>query len=68
MEYIVVHTLCAAGMALLGAWIARGFPHAEQQTSCAKQVQDDPREDAFAKDLAAMLGYSADEEKVQDET
>lgn len=65
MEWVVLHTLCAAGMAMLGAIIARGWPSGEGAAGRRAQElrQAQPEEDAFARDLAAMLGYTGEEEQ-----
>lgn len=68
MEWMILHTLCAAGMALLGAVIARGWPAdaGPRVRGVRKDQQAAPVDDTFARDLAAMLEYTGEEEE-QDE-
>lgn len=60
---MVLYTLCAAGLVLLGAVIARGWPGVTLVHRKTKTGQAPQTEDAFARDLAAMLDYTGEEER-----
>lgn len=68
MECMIVHTLCAAGMALVGAVIAKGWPQNSKARGpwAAKKEREAPVEDAFARDLAAMFDYRGEESEQDD--
>lgn len=69
METMVLQTLCAGAMALIGALIARGWPHGrdEDAHTAAREAPPDAADDAFADDLAALLAYTGEKED-KDET
>lgn len=64
---MVLQTLCAAAMALVGALIARGWPGGGGPKSGPGEAQEAEAPDAFADDLAAMLAYTGEKED-KDET
>ena len=55
--------------ALIGALIARGWPHGrdEDAHTAAREAPPDAADDAFADDLAALLAYTGEKED-KDET
>lgn len=69
METMVLQTLCAGAMALIGALIARGWPHGrnEDARTAVREAPPDAADDAFADDLAALLAYTGEKED-KDET
>ena len=63
MEWMVLQTLCAAAMAAVGAAIARGWPEGWKRRGGESKGWAAPEDDGFASDLAAMLGYTGEEEQ-----
>lgn len=72
MLILIVQALCMAGMALVGALIARGWPRQAEKPSFwvhgQEKSEEEVQADAFAEDLAALLKYTGEHEEEQDET
>lgn len=62
MEMMVLQTLCAGAMAVVGALIARGWPQGGRPDRPARGAACEQQPDEFADDLAAMLAYTGEEE------
>ena len=60
LEMMVVQTLCGAAMVLVGACAAHGFPKNIRKADQPQTLLQNQPDDAFAEDLAAMLGYTAE--------
>lgn len=66
METMILQTICGAVMVLIGAVIARGWPEGGRART-AGVPRRGPGEDAYARDLAAMMEYSAEKQEDDDE-
>ena len=69
MEMMVLQTISAAAMALIGALIARGWPEGGGRSRApeGRAPGGCGEDDVFARDLAAMMEYSADRQEEADE-
>ncbi len=67
METMILQTICGAVMVLIGAVIARGWPEGGRARDRPVYRAGDPAEDAYARDLAAMMEYSAEKQEDDDE-
>lgn len=62
MEMMILQTICGAVMVLIGAVIARGFPSGGEGRAHPAMRTADEQEDAYARDLAAMMEYGRGQE------
>ena len=62
MEIMILQTICGAVMVLIGAVIARGFPAGGEVRGHPAMRAADEQEDAYARDLAAMMEYGSEQE------
>lgn len=62
MEMMVLQTLCAGAMAVVGALIARGWPQGGGPGRPPREAASEQEPDEFADDLAAMLAYMGEKE------
>lgn len=67
METMILQTICGAVMVLIGAVIARGWPEAGRARERPMFREGSENEDVYARDLAAMMEYTAEKQEDDDE-
>lgn len=61
VEMMILQTICGAVMVLIGAVIARGWPEGGREKVRPTAYRAE-QEDAYARDLAAMMEYGSEQE------
>lgn len=64
LETIILYTMSCVVMFLAGAATARGCCQHKYQNPAQ---QEQKTEDAYARDFAALMGYSGEQNKLEDE-